>query len=127
MTTKVQTRQYPLSAMAQLSIANIGAGKGVDIELPAGAFLKGLNMGVGTAFDSGTTTTVTISDGTVTFANAVTVKATGPVTVTNVGVFYPNGGTISVTLAETGATATAGAAVVAAEYVVLNRQNEPAL
>jgi len=117
-------RQTVLGAAAVVGPANMGAGNEVNIALPAGAVLLRLLALTTTAFDSSTTATMTIGDGTTTFASAVDVKTLGAETVTNVPKYYPTGGTLSVALAQTGTAATVGAAVVAPEYVVLDRWSE---
>ena len=124
MTTRVIDRQYPLVGLVDCGIANIGAGNGFDIALVPNALLLDIVVLTVTAFD-GTTNTATVSDGTTTFANAVDVKSTGSETVSNTPKFYPSGGTLSVTLAQTG-TATVGRVMVMARYVVLNRGGERA-
>lgn len=117
-------RQYPLNAVADLGIAQIGAGNEVRINLPPNAILTGLAVQTATAFNSATTTTLTVGDGTTTFANAVDIKTTGAETVANLAKHYPSGGTLTISLAETGAAATAGRAFVVATYQVLDRVNE---
>lgn len=124
MTTNFSDRQTVLGAVAEVGPRNMGAGNGVDISLPAGAVLLRLIVLTTTAFNSVTTATLTVSDGTTTFANAVDIKTTGSETVANVPKYYPTGGKLSVTLAQTGGDATAGAAVVIPEYVVTDRWSE---
>lgn len=124
MTTRVIDRQYPLAAVVDCGIANIGAGNGYDIGIPVNAMLLDVVVLTTTAFD-GTTNTATVGDGTTTFANAVDIKTTGAETVANAPKFYPTGGTISVTLAQTG-TATVGRVLVMVRYIVLNRGGERA-
>lgn len=118
-------RQYPLVAVADLRIANIGTGNGIAVKVPVGALVT-VKAHVVTAFDSATTTTISASDGTSTHISAKDAKAAA---LTNVTVdiptkFYPSGGTITFTMAETGATATVGRILATVEYVVLNRGNE---
>ena len=122
MTTKVDARQKILVALVELGIANIGAGNGYEIKLPVGALLLDAGVFTDTAFD-GTTNTATISDGTTTFVNAQDVKTTGEETVAADKKYYPNGGTISVTMAQTG-TATVGKALAWVSYVQANRWDE---
>lgn len=124
MTTNFSDRQTVLSAVAEVGPRNMGAGNGVDISLPAGAVLLRLIVLTTTAFDSATTATLTVSDGTTTFANAVDIKTAGSETVANVPKYYPTGGKLSVTLAQTGGDATAGQAFVVPEYVVTGRWSE---
>ena len=117
-------RQYPLSAVADLGIAQIGAGNEVLINLPPNALLTGLAVQTVTAFNAATTNTLTITDGTTTFVNGVDVKTAGAETVANLAAFYPSGGTLTISMAQTGAAATAGRAFVVATYQVLGRVNE---
>lgn len=122
--TKVIDRQYPLVAVKKLTKANLGAGKGYDFVVPMNALVTEIVVITTTAFDSATTATATVSDGTTTFANAVDIKTVGSETVANTPKFYPTGGTISANLAETGATATVGEVVVLVRYVILERGQE---
>lgn len=122
MTTKVDARQKVLAAFVELLIGNIGANNGYDIKLPAGALLLDVGVLTDTAFD-GTTNTATIADGTTTFVNAQDVKTTGEETVAADKKYYPNGGTISVTMAQTG-TATVGRAFAWVTYIVKGRWDE---
>ena len=117
-------RQFTRNAVADLGVANIGAGKEITVDLPQGALLLGVDLVTVTAFNSATTTTATVSDGTTTFANAVDVKTVGAETVANVPKFYPQGGRITFSLAETGAAATAGRAIGVARYVQLGVGDE---
>ena len=122
MTTTVVERQYPLVAAVKLGIANIGAGNGYDIKIPAGAFVRSVILFTSIAFD-GTTNTGTISDGTTSFVTAQDVKTTGAETVAVANKYYPTGGVISVTLAQTG-TAPVGEAIAMIDYVVPGRWSE---
>lgn len=121
---KAYERQYPLSAIADLGIANLGAGNEVTIPVPPNALVLEVVVLGTTAFDSGTTATVTATDGTTVYANAVDVKSTGAKTVANVPKFYPTGGTITCSAAQTGTAGTVGRALVMVRYVTLNRANE---
>lgn len=120
--TVVAQRQYPLVGYALAGIANIGAGNGFDFKLPPKAYLTDVFFDTITAFD-GTTNTVTASDGTTTFINAQDIKSTGRETVAVPNKYYPSGGTISFTLAQTGA-ATVGAGVAMVRYIIFDRMNE---
>lgn len=122
--TTIDARQYALSAMAEVGIENIGAGNGVRIPLPGGAMLLRLAVVGTTAFNSGTTATLTVGDGATTFADGVDMQTVGSKTVANVPKFYPVPGALQVTLAQTGAAATAGKAFVVAEYVIKDRWSE---
>ena len=119
---KLIDRQWPLAALAKVTHANIGAGNGFDIVVPAGALVTSILVQTVTLFN-GTTATVTVGDGTTTFANAVDVATVGAETVTGAPKYYPTGGTISVSAAGTG-TNTAGLVFVVVNYVILDRGNE---
>jgi len=120
MSTKLSGRQEAKYAMAELTIANIGTGNGYTIHIPRGAIVVDVGLYTDTAFNSATTTTGTIADdSSTTYVNAQDVKSTGIETVAVTSKFYPTGGTITVSLAETGATATAGHAVAYVGYIQL--------
>ena len=122
--TNIDERQYPLKAVVDLGIANIGAGNEVTVNLRPNTYVTNIKALVVTAFD-GTTNTVTAGDGTATFISAEDAKATAGSAVTvDLGTkFYPSGGTITFSLAQTGA-ATVGRIMAEVEYVILNRSNE---
>ncbi len=121
MTTPINDRQHPKGATADLGIANIGTGNGVTIAIPVNALLVRMFAVTITAFNSSSTNTLTAGDGTTTFVNGVDIKTTGSETVSNTPKFYPTGGTITVSLADTGEMmATAGRVMVVVEYYVLN-------
>lgn len=120
---KLIDRQWPLTALAFLGPANVGAGLGYDVVLPPGALLLRVAVQTITAFN-GTTPTATVTDGTTVFANAVDITSTGAETVANAPKFYPTGGTVSINAANAGGTTTAGLASVTVEYVIKDRGNE---
>ena len=125
MTTAFIERQWPLDAgPISLGIANLGTGNGVTITLPPKSYLKSISGTIVTAFNSGTTATATVSDGTTTFVNAGSIAATGQLTVANLPKYYPSGGTITVSAAQTGTNATTGQLIVTASYTILGRANE---
>lgn len=117
MTTNFIERQHSYIAVVDLSIANIGTGNGVNVALPNGAIVVRIVAQTITAFNSETTTTLSVDDGTTVFVNAVDAQSTGSETVANTPKFYASGGTMAITMAETGAAATAGRALVTVEYV----------
>ena len=124
-TSKIE-RQYALAVDVDLGVANMGSGNGITVKLPPGAYMIDIKAHIVTAFNSATTATVSASDGTTTFISAEDAKAAA---LTNVVVdvprkFFPSGGTITFSLAETGATATAGRIIGLVEYVILGRGNE---
>jgi hypothetical protein len=121
--TKLTQRQKAVTVVTPLlTIANIGAGNGYDIPIPPDTYVSEIYLDTLTAFD-GTTNTGTVSDGTTTFVNAQDLKSTGRETDAVPGKYYPNGGTISITLAQTG-TATVGQAIGVVTMVGLHRADE---
>lgn len=120
-TFNVIDRQHVHAAVIDLGITNIGASAGFTVALPPGAELLRITAHTVTAFN-GTTNTLTIGDGTTTFVNAVDTQSTGSETVANVPKLYVSGGTLAITMAQTG-TATAGRAVVTVEYAILGNGN----
>ncbi len=119
MSTNQFNRQEVLSAMVDLGVANIGTGKGYTSVIPRGALVVAVGLYTVTAFNSGTTATGTITDGTTAFVNAQDVTSTGIETVAVAQKFYPDGGTIQFNLAETGTAATAGRAIGYVSYIQL--------
>ena len=119
MSTNQFNRQEVLSAMVDLGIANIGTGNGYTAVIPRGALIISAGLYTVTAFDSGTTATGTITDGTTALVSAQDVKSTGIETVAVAQKFYPDGGTIQFNLAETGTAATAGRAIGYVNYIQL--------
>lgn len=116
MTTNLYERQEPKLCQAVLEIGNIGAGNGVSFNVPPGAHVYGIAAYVSTQFN-GTTNTLTLSDGTTTFISAEDVKTAGAVTVDVLQKYYPNGGTLTATMAQTG-TATAGVVSLVFAYAI---------
>lgn len=120
---RIQTRQYSLKAVTPvLGIANIGADNGYTIAIPPKGYVTNVFADTLTAFD-GTTNTITVTDGTTVFVNAQDTKTTGRETAAVSNKYYPSGGVITVSMAQTG-TATVGAAIVVVDYVLIDRVNE---
>jgi len=119
MSTNQFNRQEVLSAMVDLGIANIGTGKGYTAVIPRGSLIVSVGLYTVTAFNSGTTATGTITDGTTALVSAQDVKSTGIEAVAVAQKFYPDGGTITFSLDETGTTATAGRAIGYVNYIQL--------
>ena len=124
MAKKVYSRQRSRHVVVDLGIANMGASNGCTAVLPTGAMLIAVALVVATAFNSATTATATIADGTTTFANGVDVKTAGAATVTGAPKFYPNGGVLTFSLAQTGAAATVGRAIATVSYVIVGAEDE---
>ena len=126
MSTNAYNRQPVLTITAPISIENIGAGKGIEAKLPQGAVVIGVLALISTAFNTDGTTpvaTLTVADGTTTFVNAQSVLTTGAKTVAVSSKHYAQGGSVTVSLAQSAASglvpATAGAGVVVIQYVQL--------
>lgn len=116
MATNQYNRQPVQYITVELGIANIGTGNGYTANLPRGTHIVSVKADVSTAFNSATTTTLSVSDGTTTFVSAEDAKTAGPMTVDVSSKYLPNGGTVTISMAETGAAATAGKAAVSIGY-----------
>ena len=116
-------RQHRQVICEALTIDNIGAGKGITAKLPMGAVITAITvLGVVAFNPSGqdAAATITVGDGTTTFVNAQSVMTVGAKTVDNVPKHYPQGGELSVSLAQAGPTAaTAGKVVVIVDYAIV--------
>lgn len=122
MTTKIIDRQHAFVGLTPLlGIANIGASAGYEFKVRPGTLLLRAFMQTITIFD-GTTVTGSMSDGTTNFVTAQDLKTAGAETVANVPKYYPTGGTITVSLAQTG-TSTVGEALAGIEYVIVGNGN----
>ena len=97
---KMIDRQHAAVASTPLmGIANMGAGNGFDFSIRPGTLVLRVGFQTVLAFDSVTTATGTVTDGTTVFVNGVDAKTAGAETVANAPKYYPTGGTISVNLA----------------------------
>ena len=121
MATAIKDRQYPIYAFKELTYANVGV---YTVTLPPGALLETMYAVTSTAFNSVTTATLTVSDGTTTYINGVDLKSTGSETVSNTPAYYPSGGTLTITTAQTGGDATAGVCALAIRYTIKDRSHE---
>src|SRR3546814_13560688 len=110
MSTNQFERQPVQAIVVDLGPENMGPGNGYTAKLPMGAAVVDADLITVTAFNSATTATGTIGDGSTNFVNAQDEKTTGPETAAVSYKFYPEGGTMEFILAETGADATAGRA-----------------
>lgn len=124
MTTPISQYQLSRNIHCDFLIANLGTGNGFTALLPYGAVLQEGNFLVTTAFNSGTTCTGSVSDGTTTFVSAVDITATGAHAFGSVPKYYPTGGTLTISGAQTGTAATAGEAIVYARYLVVGVSDE---
>ncbi len=119
MKTNQFNRQTILAALVDLGIEAIGTDNGATLKLPQGTVLLAAKVITATAFDSGTTATITVSDGTTSLIDSADLTTAGTVNATIATPLYPQGATITVSLAQTGTDATAGRALVLLEYVQL--------
>lgn len=119
-------RQYELTIEQELKLADL-ATECVIAKLPPNATITNIQAFVDTAFNAGTTNTLSVGDsGSATrYLNAATVAAVGPVAgVTGLGHKYTTPDFIRVQYAQTGAAATAGVVRVIVRYLIGNRANE---
>lgn len=121
-------RQYPLTAVADLSPAVAAAVDG-EINLPPGAVVSG-GMATVVTGATGTTPTLTMVDNASsahTFLSAVAIATAGTIhalAANSIGRYYPTGGKLTFS---TGGTTPAGGRVIAqVQYVILSRVNEHA-
>ena len=115
-------RQPVLSVVAELGVENIGTGNEVVAKLPQGAVVVGVLALCVTAFDTdgeSATVKLTVSDGTTAFVNAQSVASTGKLTAAATEKHFPTGGTLTCSIVEASAdaTATEGKALVIVQYV----------
>lgn len=122
--TKVVGRQYSLAACVDAGVPQIGAGNEVTFNVPAGAYVDGVDFQVLTAFDGSGTVTGTLSDGTTTFINAQTLKATGAVTVAVSKKYFPNGGKLTFSIADQNGNSANGSVLGFVSYKRRYAQNE---
>lgn len=124
MKTSPFNRQNILAALVDLGIEAIGSDNEVTLKLPQGALLLAVQLITVTAFNSATTATITVGDGTTDLIDAVDIKTAGVTDATITAPFYPQGATLTVRLAETGTAATAGRALVLIQYAQLGVGDE---
>lgn len=122
--TKLQGRQHPLSACVNAGIAQIGSGNEVVFKVPPGGYVDSVDFQVITAFDGTGTVTATLTDGTTVFINAQTVKSTGAVTAAVSQKFYPNGGTLTLSIADQNSNSANGQLVGFVNYKSIYRADE---
>lgn len=123
-TKHANLRQWPLVAFKELVLADFTGPQVYDMVIPPGGYVKDIQVQTVTAVNAGTTATLTVGDGTTTFANAVDVTSTGTETVSNTPKYYPSGGTITITPATTGTAATTGQVFVWIAYAINGRSTE---
>lgn len=122
--TKVQGRQHPLSACVNAGIAQIGTGNEVVFKVPPGAYVDNVDFQVITAFDGTGAVTGNLTDGTTVFIAAQTLKAIGAVTAAVLKKYYPNGGTLTLSIADANSNSANGQLVGFVNYKSIYRADE---
>lgn len=122
--TIIKGRQHSLQAFIDAGIAQIGTGNEVIVNIPPGGFVKNVSGWVPTAFDGTGTVTASLGDGTTTFINAQTVKATGVLTIAVVNKWYPSGGQLKFSIADQNSNSANGSVFAFVDYVNRFRQDE---
>jgi hypothetical protein len=119
-------RQYGLDGLivASVALASIGAGNEIITKLPPGAWVTNVVSNVTTAFDGSGTVTATLTDGTTVFINAITAKATGALATAVTNKYFPNGGTLTFSIADQNSNSTVGQVLIDVQYKVVGRANE---
>lgn len=92
--------------------------------VPPGAIVVGGQLVIGTAFNSATSDTIAVGDGTITYLAATSVAATGATALTGISGVYASSDTIDLTWDGTGAAPTAGTGYLVVEYVRTDRSCE---
>lgn len=92
--------------------------------LPAGAIVLGGQLVISTAFNSGTSDTIAVGDGTITYLAATSVAATGATALTGISGVYSASDTVDLTWDGTGTAPTAGSGYLVVEYVKTDRACE---
>lgn len=115
-------RQTKLWAVVDANFTDAIAGT-FTVKLPPNALLTEVTTDTTTAYNSATSAALTVTDGTITFVNAVDVKTTGRETTSNVSAFYPSGGSLVGTFTFVGAP-TAGQVYISVGYLVVGRATE---
>lgn len=118
-------RQSPLEAIIDISYADpVAYGTAENaFQLPQNAIVLGGELTVTTAWNSATTATLSLGDGTLAtrYANAVDLKTVARTALTPTGYKHTVAEWLKATLAQTGAVATAGAARLRVSYIVQGR------
>jgi len=123
--TKETGRQWPLTAKADFAFGDLTDATAVPaIDVPGGAIVTGGQLVITTAFDSATSDTIAIGDGTNVYLAATDVSATGTTLFTKGGPKYSAPDTVDVTWDGTGTAPTAGAGYIIVEYILDGRSNE---
>ena len=125
-TTSAFARGKVKTAVAMIDKSHNGSSNAITIKLPQASCLLRMTPVSVTAFDGTGTVTITATDGTTAFLNAVNVKdAVGFETASTAPPKrFPAGGTISVYITDQNSNSTAGAAEVIFEYVELHEGSE---
>jgi len=125
--TKDAGRQTTLVAVVDFTFATLTSGSAEGaVDLPNGAVVTGGQLVVDTAFNSGTSDTISVGDGVTAarYESAQSVASTGAYPLTVTGYEYTAADAVDITLTSVGAAATAGAGRLVVEYYVEGRANE---
>lgn len=126
--TKNSSRQYPLVAKVEFAYDDLTSGVAEEaIDLPGGARVVGGRIAITTAFDSVTSDTLTVGDGTTAdrYASGVDGQAVGSTELTPDEAANTVGkGAVGLTWTESGGGVSQGAGFLEVEYVIDGRANE---
>ena len=122
-------RQWPLRAKVDFTYADFGASGTAEaaIDLPGGARVIGGQLAITTAFNSATSDSLDVGDGSTAnrYASAVNGQATGVTALTVDELDHATGkGIVYITWTGAGGGTSAGAGFLEVEYVIEGRGNE---
>ena len=127
MSLKISDRQYPLSALAPFTFADLTSGVAVPIvELPPGAVVTGGMVVIEAAFDSATSDTLVVGDAgdPDRYVAGVDGQATGATALVPTGYLTPSTTDITLTWTCVGAAPTQGAGYLVVTYIREDRSQE---
>ena len=119
--------QWPLFGYNEMLFSDFADGATQNVVvLPEGALVTRAFVLVTTAYNSATTATATVGDAADAdrYGAAVDLKTVGIKALVPTGYITPAKGPVTITFAQTGAAATAGAARVYVEYIVERKADE---
>lgn len=127
MSLKISDRQYPLSAMARFTFADLVSGTAAPVvELPPGAVVTGGMLVIETPFDSATSDTLVVGDADTAdrYASAVDGQAAAATALTLTGLVTTTTTDIALTWTGVGAAPTQGAGYLVVTYIREDRSQE---
>lgn len=126
--TKNGARQWPMVAYVDFTYDNLTDATGVAaIDIPVNATVVGGGLVINTVFNSATSDTIDVGDGSDTdryTASPIDVTATGYTALTLTGYTYTAQDTIDILWDGTGAAPTTGAGTLIVWYIIDDRANE---